>query len=312
MPKNPTVRTLFSFFAAIVVAAGLFKLVAAYERYVADSQWYLLDPPSVGEDVWQSDQSAPLSEWNILESYGSRKECETARARKIAQFAKESESVKASKEWESLNASLRLDRCVAANARGIPHSDYYWNAHPEYVVDMNPPPSNALSRLLNHVAADSRTHPGMSLSKRLIELWVPLLFLAFFVYGLIGAFRPRVARGVSRIGGLFSSEFETREVNYIAARMACDELKANGWDLDSEDGRKMIYPGAVAHILDAAYEFDCRWDVQFTRWIRGLPSRKRFASAVATLRDIRKEAQQRRNVAPESTQEPPPSNDPQR
>jgi hypothetical protein len=91
--------------------------------------------------------------------------------------------------------------------------------------------------------------------------------------------------------------------------MARDELKANGWDLDSEDGRKMIYPGATAHILDAAYEYDCRWDVRFTRWIRGLPPRRRFASAVATLRDIREGAPLRRRVAPEPTQEPPPSND---
>ena len=148
------------------------------------------------------------------------------------------------------------------------------------------------------------------LAERLVELWVPLLLMAFLVYGLIGAVgRPLVARAVSRIGGLFPNKFETREVNSIAFRMARDELKANGWDLDSEDGRKMIYPGAVAHILDAAYEFDCRWDVRFARWIRGLPSRKRFASAVATLRDIRKEAQQRPHVAPEPAQEPLPSND---
>jgi hypothetical protein len=122
--------------------------------------------------------------------------------------------------------------------------------------------------------ADSRTHPGMSLAERLVELWVPLLVLAFFIFALIGAFRPRAARVVSRIGSLFSYEFETREVNHIAFRMACDELKANGWDLDSEDRQKMIYPGATAHILDAAYQYDCRWDVRLSRWIRGIATSK--------------------------------------
>src|ERR1700685_3832207 len=76
MPKNSTVRTLLSFSVAIVLAAGLFKLVAAYDRYAADSQWYLLDPPGVGEDFWQSDQSAPLSEWGIQETFASRGRCE--------------------------------------------------------------------------------------------------------------------------------------------------------------------------------------------------------------------------------------------
>jgi hypothetical protein len=104
---------------------------------------------------------------------------------------------------------------------------------------------------------------------------------------------------------LFSNDLgETREVNSIAVRMAYDELKANGWDLNSTDGQKMIVAGATAHILDAVYEYDCRWDVRFTRWIRGLPPRKRFASAVEILRDFRKEVQERRPVAPESKRGP--------
>ena len=246
------------------------------------------------------DESAPLSEWYIEDSFDSRERCEAVL--KVRREASKHD-----------RARFAPGRCVAASSPGIPHTDAWWFSHPEFLIDRNPTPTSAFGRLLNFVAVDSRTHPGVSLAERLVELWVPLLLMAFLVYGLIGAVgRPLVARAVSRIGGLFSNKFETREVNSIAFRMARDELKANGWDLDSEDGRKMIYPGAVAHILDAAYEFDCRWDVRFARWIRGLPSRKRFASAVATLRDIRKEAQQRPHVAPEPAQEPLPSNDPQR
>jgi hypothetical protein len=295
MPKNPTVRTLLAFSAAIVLAAGLFKLVAGYDRYVADSQWYLLDPPRLGEGVGQLDQSAPLSEWYILESFASRGPCEAV--------------VKAVREELKPDlAKIGPGRCVAATSTGVPHTDAWWSSHPEFLIDRNPPPATAVARLLNRVAADSRTHPGISLSDRLVELWVPLLPLAFFVYALIGALRPRVTRAISRIGGLFSNEFETREVNYIAWTMDYDELKAKGWDLLSEDGQKMVYAGTTAHLLDAFFEYDCRWDVRFTRWIRGLPPRKRFASAVATLRDIRKETQQRQHIAPEPTQEPPPSN----
>jgi hypothetical protein len=140
----------------------------------------------------------------------------------------------------------------------------------------------------------------------LMYLFVGIGIVAFVLYVgstfllFVQSLRRGVARAGSRFGGLFSDENETREVNYIAARMACDELKANGWDLNSEEGQKMVFPGATAHIFDAAYEYDCRWDVRLTRWIRGLPPRKRFASAVETLRDIRKEAQQRRAAAPES------------
>lgn len=99
-----------------------------------------------------------------------------------------------------------------------------------------------------------------------------------------------------------SDEFETRECNRIAVRMALDELKAKGWNPESEDGQKMIYPGAMAHILDATYEYDCRWDVRFTRWIKGLPPRKRFAAAVEELRRFRRDVRERALVAPTPTQ----------
>jgi hypothetical protein len=143
----------------------------------------------------------------------------------------------------------------------------------------------------------------------LMYLFVGIGIVAFVVYLgstvllFVQSLRRSVARAGSRFGGLFSDENETREVNYIAARIACDELNANGCDLNSEEGQKMVFAGATAHILDAAYEYDCRWDVRFTRWIRGLPPRRRFASAVATLREIHKEAQLRRDDAPESEQE---------
>jgi hypothetical protein len=172
MPNNPTVRVLFSFSAAIVLAAVLFKIVATHDRYVSESQWYLLEPPSVGRDFRQTDQGAPLSKWWIEESYASRERCEKARG------------------------ILQAGRCVAANVRGIPHSDYFWDAHPEYLIDRDPP-SNSLSRLLNHVAANSRTDPG-ELGSRLFDYWAPLLFVALFAYYpidlVVGVYRGEASR----------------------------------------------------------------------------------------------------------------------
>ena len=104
----------------------------------------------------------------------------------------------------------------------------------------------------------------------LMYLFVGIGIVAFVLYVgstlflFVQSLRRGVARAGSRFGGLFSDENETREVNYIAARIACDELNANGWDLNSEEGQKMVFAGATAHILDAAYEYDCRWDVRFT------------------------------------------------
>jgi hypothetical protein len=146
-------------------------------------------------------------------------------------------------------------------------------------------------------------------------LFIGIGIAAFFLYVgstlllFVQSLRRGVGRAVSRVRGLFSAEFEARECNLIAVRMAAVELKANGWDLDSAEGQNMVFVGATAHVFDAAYEYDCRWDVRLMRWIRGLPPRKRFASAVETLRDIRKEAQQRRPDAPESEQKSNASRD---
>jgi hypothetical protein len=97
----------------------------------------------------------------------------------------------------------------------------------------------------------------------------------------------QIASASRRIGSLFSDKWETREINYIAFRIARDELAANGWDLTSEEGQQMISAGATVHVIDAVYEFDCRWEVRFLRWIRGLPPRSRFVAAAKTLREIR-------------------------
>jgi hypothetical protein len=190
--QRARLRVLAVYTVSVVIVIGLARLYAAYSRSAADAQWYFLTPPireNTGASNWfdrlQPEADAPLWRWEISESYGSQRLCEAARARQLAKFAKESES------WK---ARVALDRCVAANARGVPHSDYWWHVHPEHLIDMNPPPSNALTRLLNHVAADSRTHPGMSLAERIFELWMPLLFLALIVCGLIDA----VARPIIR------------------------------------------------------------------------------------------------------------------
>jgi hypothetical protein len=275
--QKARLRALAWFIVSVAITLGLAQLYVNYSRWASDAEWYFLAPPDLfGEH--QPDANAPLWQWELRESYGSRRLCEAARKRELADVAKESGS------WQ---ARVALERCVAANARGVPHSDYWWKAHPEHLIDRNPPPNSALSRWFNHIAADSRTNPGVSLADRLVELWLPVLFIAGIAYALISAL------GISRIG-IVSKEFETSEINQIAVRIARDELTANGWDLGSEEGRKMLYAGMMAHIVDAAYEYDCRWDVRFTRWIRGLPPQKRFASVVSTLREIRSEAPLRR------------------
>lgn len=107
-------------------------------------------------------------------------------------------------------------------------------------------------------------------------LWIAVATFALYVMLSLYSGAKSVVRGAARIWALLFDPvaFGANERDRIAVRMAFNELKANGWNLESEEGQKMIYAGAVAHLLDAVHEYNCRWDVRFTRWLRGLRPRK--------------------------------------